>query len=76
MVPAVGDEPQRTDHVHALIGVGPRLDLARREEGISAKNQRRADPADDVDEEERGQAARFRRTYWRMPPERKYSSSL
>jgi hypothetical protein len=58
---AVDDEARRAQQVHRLVGEALRPDLAERQQRISGKDERRADPPDDVDRE-RGQAASLRNT--------------
>src|SRR5688572_7783001 len=75
--PAVDDEAGCAEKIHPLEGRRAAGHPADCDQEISEQDQSRAGPADDLDEDQlRAQAARFLSTYWRMPPWRKYSSSL
>ena len=63
MVPAVDDEASRPGDVHPLVQRRPAIDLAHRQQKIGAKDQKRAGPADDLDQDLFGaQAASLRST--------------
>jgi hypothetical protein len=61
--PAVDDEARSADDVHDLVAERLSGDLAGGQQGVSAEDQRRADPAGNLDRKfNGGQAASLRST--------------